>query len=118
MEQRIVKNKIKFSEILKMLTTAFEKSTLSQKNVHKWYKLFTEGREDVNDEAHPGCPSTSTTDENVEAVEKIIMENRRITIREVSDDVRISVDSCHAIFFGCFGYETCASEVCSEIAKF
>jgi hypothetical protein len=32
-----------------MLTTAFGKSTLSQKNVCKWYKLFTEGQEDVND---------------------------------------------------------------------
>ena len=40
MDQRIctkfrVKNKIKCSEVLKMLITAFDKSTLSQKNVYK-----------------------------------------------------------------------------------
>ena len=29
---------------------------------------------------------------------KIVMENRRITIREVAEDVGISVDSYHAIF--------------------
>ena len=80
MDQRIyikfcVKNKIKCSEVLKMLTTAFSKSTLSQKNVYKWYKLFREGREDVNDKACLGCPSTSKTDENIEAVHIIIMEN-------------------------------------------
>ena len=39
----------------------------------------------------------STTDENVEAVNTIVMENRRITIREVAENVGISVGSCHAI---------------------
>ena len=43
------------------------------------YKLFTEGREKVNDDARPGRPSTSTTNENTEVVKKIVMENRRIT---------------------------------------
>jgi len=99
-----------------MLTAAFGESTLSKKNVYKWYKLFTEGREDVNDDARPGRPSTSTTDENVEEVKKIVMENRRITIREVAENVGISA---HAMqFFRMFWDETCGSEVCSEIAKF
>ena len=38
-------------------------------------------REDVNDDACFGRPSTSTTDENIEAVKKIILNNRRITMR-------------------------------------
>ena len=67
---------MKCSNVLKMLTAAFGEFTLNKKNVYKWYKLFTEGREDVN--ARPGRPSTSTTDENVEEVKKIVMENRRI----------------------------------------
>jgi len=33
-------------------------------------------KEDVNDDARPGRPSTSTTDETVEEVKKIVMENR------------------------------------------
>ena len=37
-----------------MLTVAFGESTMS--------------REDVNDYARPSCPSTSTTDEKIEAV--------------------------------------------------
>ena len=48
------------------------------------------GREDVSDDARPGSPSTSTTDENIEAVKKIILDNRGITIREVADDIIIS----------------------------
>ena len=47
-----------------------------------WYNRFKEGREDVNDNARSGRPSTSTTDENIEAVKKMILDNRRITIIE------------------------------------
>ena len=61
--------------------------------------LFQDGREDVNDEPRSGRPSTSTTYENVEAVKKIVLENRRITIREVAEDVGISVGTCHEIFW-------------------
>ena len=56
----------------------------------------------MNDDACPGRPSTSTTNENTKAVKKIVMENRRITIREVAEDVGISVGSCHAVFSDIF----------------
>ena len=98
MHQILCKNGIKCSKTLEMLKVAYGECTVSQKSVYKWYKLFTEGREEVNDDARPGRPSTSTTNENTEAVKKIVMENRRITIREVAKDVGISVGSCHAIF--------------------
>ena len=62
--------------------------------------MFKEGREDVNDDARPACPSTSTTNDNIEAVKKMILDNRRITtsIREVTNDVGISFRSCQVIF--------------------
>ena len=43
-------------------------------------------------DACPGRPSMLTTDENIEAVKKMILNSRRITIREVADDVAISFD--------------------------
>ena len=46
------------------------------------YNRFKEGRKDVNDDSRPSCPSTSTTDANIETVKKVILNNRRITIRE------------------------------------
>ena len=48
--------------------------------------------------ARPGCSSTSTTDENVEKVKKMILHNHQITIRGVADDVGISFVSCQSIF--------------------
>ena len=53
-------------------------STLSQKCVYKRYKHFTEGREDVDDDEHPEGTTTSTSEENIETVKIIVLENRRI----------------------------------------
>lgn len=53
-------------------------SVLWTKKLYKWYKLFTENRNDVNDDARPGRPRTLTTDKNVETVNKSIKKNHRI----------------------------------------
>ncbi|UYV76350.1 hypothetical protein LAZ67_14000125 [Cordylochernes scorpioides] len=73
-------------------------ATLDRNNVYRGYKMFSEGREDVNDEERAGRPSTSTTDEKINEVEKIILANRRITVSEVAEDLNISIGSCHSIF--------------------
>ena len=64
---------------------------MSRTQVQLWYNQFKEGREDVNDDAHPDHPSTSTTDENIEEVKKTILDNRQITIRKVADDIVLSL---------------------------
>ena len=84
-----VKNEIKCARTFEMLTVAFGVSTMSRTQVQLRYNRFKEGRENVNDDARPGCPSTSTTNENIEAVKKMILDNRRTPIREVADDVGI-----------------------------
>ncbi|UYV78491.1 hypothetical protein LAZ67_16001745 [Cordylochernes scorpioides] len=58
-----VKNEIKCADAFRMLTVAYGEATLDRSNVYRWYKMFSEGREDVNDEERAGRPSTSTTDE-------------------------------------------------------
>ena len=40
-----------------------------------WYNRFKEGRENGNDDARPGRRGTSTTDENIKAVKKMILNN-------------------------------------------
>ena len=70
-----------------MLTVTFGKSIMSRTQVQLWYNWFKEGREDFKDDAHP---STSTTYENIEAVKNVVLNNHRITIREVAANVDIS----------------------------
>ena len=67
--------------------------TISRTQVQLWYK---EGRENINDYVLSGCPCTPTTNENIEAVKKMILDNRRITIREIANYVGISFGSCQA----------------------
>ncbi|UYV68154.1 hypothetical protein LAZ67_5003213 [Cordylochernes scorpioides] len=62
-----------------MLTVAYGEATLDRSKVYRGYKMFLEGREDVNDEERAGRLSTSTTDEKIDEVEKMILANRRIT---------------------------------------
>ncbi|UYV78187.1 hypothetical protein LAZ67_16000409 [Cordylochernes scorpioides] len=115
MEQRTcikfcVKNEIKCADAFRMLTVAYGESTLDRSNVYRWYKMFSEGREDVNDEERAGRPSTSTTDENINEVEKMILANRRITVREVAEDLNISIGSCHSIFINDLGMRRVAAK--------
>ena len=92
-----------------MLTLAFDESTMSR----------TQGQEDVNDDARSGRPNTSTTDENIVAVKKMILYNLRITIREVAHNVGVPFGtSMTSNFYGCFCHETGGSEDYFKIAKF
>ncbi|UYV82050.1 GPRMGL5 [Cordylochernes scorpioides] len=60
-----VKNEIKCADAFRMLTVAYGEATLDRSNVYRWYKMFSEGLEDVNDEERAGRPSTSTTDKKL-----------------------------------------------------
>ena len=113
-----VKNEIKCNKVCEILTKAYGESAMSKTRVYEWYERFQDGREDVEDDESPGSLSTSTTDEKVDKLKEMVMNDRRITIREVADDVSISIGSCHEIFFEYFGYETRSSKICSKIVEF
>ena len=57
----------------------------------------------------------SITDEQVK---KMILENRRITIREVVDDVGISFGSCQAIFSDVLGMKRVAAKFVPKLLNF
>ena len=101
-----------------MLTVAYGEATLDRSNVYRWYKMFSEGREDVNDEERTGRPSTSTTDENIDEVKKIVLANRRITVREVAEDLNISIGSCHSIFTNDLGMRRVAAKFVPKLLNF
>ena len=71
---------------------------MSRTQCYEWFKSFKEGRMSVGEDPRPGRPSTSTNDDNVETVRDVIRGNRRLTIREVANEVGISIGSCHQIF--------------------
>ena len=51
---------------------------------------FLRGRPSSEDDPRPGRPSTSHTEETVACVREIIRADRRLTIREVAEEVRVA----------------------------
>ena len=101
-----------------MLIVAFGESTMSTTQVQLQYKRFKAGREDLNDNARPDRPSMSTTDENIDAVKKMILDNRRITIRQVADHVSILFGSCQVVFTDVLDIKRAAAKIVPKLLNF
>ena len=57
----------------------------------------------------------STSDENIAAVKKMILDNRRITIREFADNVAISFGSCQAFIKEVLAMERPAAKIVTKL---
>jgi len=58
---------------------------------------FKEGRECVDDDAREGRPSTSRVDENIQRIHDLVMSDRRLTTRMISEELGISKESVQTI---------------------
>ena len=70
---------------------------MSITQIKEWYNRFKDGRTSVESESHSGRPSTSRNDEVIDQVQTLVMQDRRVTIRELADEVGISIGSAHSI---------------------
>jgi hypothetical protein len=61
------------------------------------YNLFKDGLMSVESDAHFGRPSTNQNDELIDQVWTLVMQDRRVTVRELVEDVGISTGSIHSI---------------------
>ncbi|KAL4153743.1 hypothetical protein QTP88_001576 [Uroleucon formosanum] len=80
-----------------MLCEVYGEECLSRARVFEWYKRFYSGREDVEDDDRSGRPTTSSTNENVEKIDKIIRQDRRLSVRAVAEMVNIDRESVRKI---------------------
>ena len=115
-EQRVclkfcVSNGITAMESLKMLQKCYRESTLSRTQAFEWHKAFSEDREVVENLPHANRPSTSVNDDNIEKVKKIVLENRRVDIREVTETLKISYGSTQYIVVHVLGMKRVAARL-------
>ena len=80
-----------------MLQQAYGEDCLSRTKCHEWYQRFKLGSTSIEDDPKSGRPSTSMDDDHVEKMLAMIRQNRRLTVREVAEEVGICKSSCHLI---------------------
>ncbi|KAJ8936584.1 hypothetical protein NQ318_008056 [Aromia moschata] len=73
-----------------MIRVAYGDSALSYSQDSRWLKAFKEGREEVHDEQRSGRPSTSKTDNNVARVRQLLDCDRRLSIKMVANELKLS----------------------------
>jgi len=66
---------------------------MSRTQPYVWFKRFRNGRVLVGEDPRPSRHSTSTNDDHVERFRAVICGNRRLTVREVADELGISTGS-------------------------
>jgi len=95
-------------EIHRELVSCYGAQCMDIKNVRKWCREFTGGRTNVHDEPRAGRPSIS--DETVAKVEQLMLEDRRITVRELCDIIPdVSTFTVHKILTETLAYhKVCA----------
>ena len=98
-------------------TCGFSEMSFIQKKNFFFYKIEVIVQFSVGD-VSPGCPGLSTTNENIEPVKKMILDNLRIIIKEVTDDFCISFDPCQAIFNDVFGMKRAIAKIVPKLLNF
>jgi hypothetical protein len=65
--------------------------------IREWFNGFIDGRTLADSDHRSGRPSRSRNANIIENVHPLILEDRRLTIREIADEVGISTGSTHSV---------------------
>jgi hypothetical protein len=72
-------------EIIRGMQPQYGDNCLSRSKIHEWIDHSKKGRTSVCDEKRSGRPSPSRTENNIEAVERTVQENRRVTVDDIAE---------------------------------
>jgi transposase len=56
-------------------------------SVRRWVKHFKDGNTDIADQPRCGRSRTAATERNIQKVDELIREDRRITVREIAEQL-------------------------------
>ena len=82
-------------EISKELDNVYKNSAPSYRTVAKWVAEFKNPEGSFEDTPRMGRPSTVVTDENIEAVERIVVDDRRVSICSIAYELGITKTAIH-----------------------
>ncbi|XP_018049472.1 PREDICTED: histone-lysine N-methyltransferase SETMAR-like, partial [Atta colombica] len=86
--------------------------------VYERHERFKSGRESVEDDERSGRPSTSKTDENINKMREMLINNRKLTIRELTEDLNIAYGSIQDIVINGLGLRRVAAKLVPKELNF
>jgi len=84
-------------ETIRKIQRVFADDAMDITQIKEWYKRFRDGCTSVESDARSGRLSTSRNDELIDQVRTLVMQDRRVTVRELVEKVVISTGSVHSI---------------------
>jgi len=84
-------------ETIRKIQQAFGDDAMSITRIKQWYNRFKYGSTLVDSEPRHGRPSTSRNDNVINEVRNLVMQDRRITVRELAGEVEVSIGPVHTI---------------------
>jgi len=70
---------------------------MSRAQAFRWHKMFSEGRNIVEDEECGGRTSTKRTSDNTARVRELFRSDRRLTVKMIADEVSVNREAVSRI---------------------
>ena len=84
-------------QTIEMLNRVSKKAPVARSLVYKWHKRYSDGRETIMDDDRCGRPASKSNKSDVTLVKERLDIDRRVTIRELSDDLDMGYGTVHRI---------------------
>ena len=70
---------------------------MSHASFYLWFNRFSEGNEQVEDEIRSGAPKSKHKEENIGEVQRLVMQDCRISVRMISEAVGVSIGTVETV---------------------
>ncbi|KAJ4441881.1 hypothetical protein ANN_11741 [Periplaneta americana] len=85
------------SQTIRKIQQVFGEDAMGVTQIKEWFNRFKDGRTSAESEQRCGRPQTARSAAVVERVRNLVMADRRLTVREIAEEVGVSKHSAHAI---------------------
>jgi len=99
------------AETFEMIRRAYGNEAMSRARCFEWHARFKKGRTSLEEDESSGRPSTSSKPKNVETIRRLVHEDRRRTIKDISAIPNVSYGAVQTIL-------TCGLNMRRVAAKF
>ena len=84
-------------EVYGLLKEVYGDEQMSQASFYRWFNRFSETNEQVEDEPRSGASKSASKEENIQEVQKLVMQDRRMSVRMISEAVGIGIGTVDTI---------------------